>query len=75
MNHEIQGRWSEIRNIIQTKWGKFSSSELESFRNNLDGVVSRLEKVYGHTRGRAEREYHEFRQSLRVVLLPVERRR
>jgi uncharacterized protein YjbJ (UPF0337 family) len=71
MNSDMaQNRWSEIKDKIETKWGKFSNSEIESLQGNLDGIVGKIQKVYGYARDRAEREYHEFRVSLKTVLAP-----
>ena len=67
----IQNRWLEIKNEIHSTWGKFKESDLEGFRGNLEGLVTKLQHVYGYANGQAEREYHEFRVSIRPILRPL----
>ncbi len=64
----IQTRWAQVRDRIRSRWSKFSDAEIDSMRGNLDRLSVLLRKVYGYAEGRTEREYHEFRVSLRPVL-------
>ena len=72
MNSDMnQGKWGEIKNMIQAKWGKFSVAEIDSLKGNIDELATKLQDVYGYARAHAEREYHEFRLSLRPILQPL----
>jgi uncharacterized protein YjbJ (UPF0337 family) len=66
-NELIQASWIEIKRRIQAKWGKLSNSEIESLKDNIDGLSKKLQKVYGYAKAQAEREYHEFRITLRPI--------
>lgn len=65
----LQDKWIEVRERIASKWGKFTKLEIDSVRNNLDGLVEIIQNVYGYRRAHAERECHDFRISLRPVYL------
>ena len=67
----IQSKWSEIKHLIQSRWGKLTDREIESTRLNLEGLVAIVQKAYGYAIQHAEREYHEFRVSLRPILKPL----
>jgi uncharacterized protein YjbJ (UPF0337 family) len=70
-NDTFQERWTEIKGRIQSKWGKFTSREIESLNENLDELAGTIQKVYGYAKERAEWECHEFRISLRPLLHPT----
>lgn len=63
-------RWLEIREHIHARWDKLSQHDIDEARRDMDKLVDLLKTVYGFNRSRAEREYHEFRLSLRVMLQP-----
>ena len=67
-NDMIQGRWNEIKSKIRSKWGKISNSDIEKVKNNLDELSTKIQKAYGCAKAQAEREYHEFRLSLRPMM-------
>jgi hypothetical protein len=67
---DAQNSWNEIKETIRLKWSKLSNTEIENLKNNLDGLVTKLQINYGYARPRAEREYHEFRVSLRPLQAP-----
>lgn len=76
MNNDlIDGRWSEISEMIHAKWSRFSKKEVESLRLNMDDLVGKIRKTYGYAMGQAEKEYHEFRLALRPILAPVRSRK
>ena len=69
MHKELtDSKWDDIQSQIQMKWGRFTQNDLDALKENLDEVVTRIRKVYGYTRDQAEREYHEFRVSLRPMM-------
>ncbi len=50
---------------IHSKWRKFSKRKIQSILGDLDELVGMIQSVYGYPKDRAEREYHDFRLSLR----------
>jgi uncharacterized protein YjbJ (UPF0337 family) len=62
---------SDMVNRIQTKWGKFSKPKLLVMKDDLSELVGMIQRVYGYSKDRAEREFHDFQLSLRPVLHPV----
>lgn len=65
MNTEIlEGKWTELKGKIKTKWGKFNDDDIESFKGNLDQLVGKIEKTYGYAKDVAEKEYNDFKTSL-----------
>jgi uncharacterized protein YjbJ (UPF0337 family) len=66
MNHNTtqnpaQGNWQEIKGKIKSKFGKFTDDELESFNGNLDKIAVKIQKTYGYSQERAEREYQDLK--------------
>lgn len=72
-NDFADGKWTEIADLIHNRWGKFSKREVASLRNNLDDLSDLIQRVYGHARGHAELECHDFRVGLRPILLAARR--
>ncbi len=70
----MQERWSEVRERIMTKWGKFTRREVDALREDLEGLVMLIQKSYGYQRNHAEREYHDFRLAIRPMFYPVDAR-
>lgn len=60
----IQNGWSDTRAKIKSKWNKFSESELDSFRDNLDKVPMQIQKTYGSSKEQSEKELSDFKISL-----------
>jgi hypothetical protein len=57
-------QWNDIRSKIKSKWDKFSDSELDSFKDNLDALPTQLQKKYSFDADRSNREFKEFQSSL-----------
>src|SRR4051812_34209343 len=60
----IQSGWSDLRTKIKTKWSKFSDSDIEGFKDNLDKVSGQIQKTYGIAKELAEREFNDFKATL-----------
>ena len=72
MNNDlVSGHWEQIKNHIQSRWGKFTNHDLEALKHDLDSLSGKIQKVYGYSRAQSEREYHEFRISLLPLLRPA----
>jgi hypothetical protein len=52
---------------IRMKWGRFSRSQLQALKGDLDQLIDLIQTVYKCSRSRAELEYHEFQLTLRPV--------
>ncbi len=66
MNHNTtqnpaQGNWKDIKGKIKSKFGKFTDDELESFNGKLDQIASKIQKTYGYSQERAEKEYADLK--------------
>lgn len=65
MNSEgAQSEWARMRGKISSKWSKFSEGEVEKFRDNMGAISEKIQKAYGHSKERADREYDDFRKTL-----------
>ena len=71
LEESFDRRWMEIKNHITQRWSRLNASDLDSLKGNLDELVTRVQVAYGCAHARAEREYHEFRTSLRPLLQPA----
>lgn len=60
----IQGAWTELKGKIKTKWAKFTDSDLDEVKGNLEQIVGKLQKTYGYAKDKANEEYLEFKKSL-----------
>ena len=61
-----QNTWGDIKTKIKTKWSSFNDYEVESFQGNLENITQKLQKAYGYSRERAEREFNDFKASLQT---------
>lgn len=57
----VQGNWKEIKGKIKSKFGKFTDDELESFNGKLDQVAGKIQKTYGYSQERAEKEFADLK--------------
>jgi len=64
MSTVTQNNWSEIKAQIKTKWNKFTDTELDGFKDNLDKVSEQIQKTYGVAKDLAEKEFNEFKKNL-----------
>ena len=62
--------WITIKEHIRSKWSKLSATEIDSVKENMDKLVPIIRKVYRIAQPHAEREYHDFRVSLRPLFQP-----
>lgn len=52
----LRTKWKQFRNEISFHWTGLSSDELDGIDGRRDNLVVLLERKYGFTRRRAERE-------------------
>jgi uncharacterized protein YjbJ (UPF0337 family) len=67
-NDNEMKNWSDIKEKIKEKWSKFTNEEIESFKENLDKIATKIQQVYGFAKERAEEEYKEFKEFLSMTL-------
>ncbi len=61
MNADIlKGKWKEIKGSLKQQWGKLTDDDLTEAEGHEDKFIGVLQKRYGYTRDKAEREYNEF---------------
>ena len=56
----LKGKWMEIKGGIKEKWGKLTDDDLTVVEGKKDKLLGLLQKRYGYTKDKAEREYNKF---------------
>ena len=65
MNMDIvEGKWKELRGKVQAKWGDLTDSDLDSVGGRRTELEGMLQKRYGYTKERANREVDDFLRDL-----------
>ena len=60
----IQGKWTQIKGSLRSKWGKLTDDDLDRLDGNRQYLLGRLQERYGWQKEQAEREIGEFERSL-----------
>jgi len=63
-NDNTQKNWTELKGKIKAKWAKLNETDVESFKDNLNLISSKIQTAYGLTKDKAEQEYADFRKTL-----------
>lgn len=64
MNKDIiQGEWTQIKGKIKEKWGKLTDNDLTQINGKREELIGKLQKAYGFTREKVERELAEWEKS------------
>ncbi len=64
----IEKNWSELKTVIKNKWDKFTDEDVESFKADLTRLTSKVETTYGIAKEQAERQFEEFKHSVKSLL-------
>jgi uncharacterized protein YjbJ (UPF0337 family) len=56
--------WKELKNKIQSKFGKLNDQDLESLNGHMDKLTRTLQRVYSYDPNRAEQECKAFNETL-----------
>ena len=64
----VEKNWTELKGKIKSKWSKFSDEEVESIKSDLNQLTGKVQKVYGVAKENAERQYDEFKTSVKSLL-------
>lgn len=66
MNQDIiQGKWTQIKGSLKTKWGKLTDDDLSRIDGNHQYLVGKLQERYGIAKEKARVEVKEFERTLR----------
>lgn len=60
----IQGKWTQIKGSLKSKWGKLTDDDLDRLDGNRQYLIGRLQERYGWQKDQAEREISDFERSL-----------
>jgi len=61
MNADIlKGKWKEIKGQVKEKWGKLTDDDLITVEGKVEKLLGILQKKYGYSREKVEKEYSEF---------------
>lgn len=65
MNQDIiQGKWTQIKGSLKSKWGKLTDDDVSRMDGNHQYLVGKLQERYGWDKDQAEREIREFEHGL-----------
>lgn len=64
--------WNEVKRKIKLRWSRFTESELDLFKGNLELITENIKKSYGYSNAKAEQEYKDFKKSLEAATKAVE---
>jgi uncharacterized protein YjbJ (UPF0337 family) len=68
---EFETKWKEMRAPVKEWWGRLRDDELDRTRGNAGQVIGLLQKKYGYTRDRAEREFDRRLAAFEIQPLDV----
>ncbi len=58
--------WKELKNKIQSKFGKLNEQDLESLNGHMDKLTRTVQRVYNYDPNRAEEECKAFTETLEI---------
>jgi len=61
MNEDIfKGKWKEIKGSVKAKWGNLTDDDVTEVEGQSEKLVGILQKKYGYSRDKAQKEYNKF---------------
>jgi uncharacterized protein YjbJ (UPF0337 family) len=61
MNRQIlQGKWTELRGRIRSRWGRLTNDDLDTLEGNLQQLTGLVQQRYGLLREQSEKEAEAF---------------
>ena len=57
---QVEGNWKQFKGKAQQVWGKFTDDDLDVIEGKREELVGRLQKTYGYTKERAEKEADDW---------------
>lgn len=56
--------WTDVKAKIKVKFGKLTEESIESAKDNLDLLASKIESAYSYGRDQAQKELSRFKETL-----------
>lgn len=56
----IKNDWTDLKEIIQSKWSKLTSQDINEIQGSYDILIGKMKKLYGTTRKEIEKELNQF---------------
>jgi uncharacterized protein YjbJ (UPF0337 family) len=56
----LKENWKEMKGKVKEKWGQLTDDEIAEAEGQEDKFLGLLQKKYGYTREKAEKEYRDF---------------
>lgn len=63
---QLQGKWKQYKGKAKARWGKLTDDDLDVIDGNRQQLVGKLQEYYGVTKEVAEKQTHEFAESLKA---------
>lgn len=61
MNKDIlKGHWHELKGKVKQHWGKLTDSDLSKIEGKAEELCGLLQKKYGYSKERAEKDVERF---------------
>ena len=68
MNEDIlKGKWQEMRGRVQERWGKLTDNDVGEIEGKGQKLLGLLRKKYGDIKDKAELEYKDGVELLKIV--------
>lgn len=65
MNQDtIKGQWKQVQGKLKQQWADFTDDDIKYAEGSRDYLVGKVQERCGRTREQAEREVHDFEQTL-----------
>lgn len=61
MNWDIaEGNWKQFKGTVKAEWGRITDDQLDVIAGKRDALCGSIQKAYGITQERAERQIKRF---------------
>lgn len=60
----IEGKWSQFKGEVQSKWGKLTDDDLDVIAGKQEKLVGRLQERYGYNKDKAEKVVDEWQSDI-----------
>lgn len=58
--NEIEGKWSQFKGDIKTKWSKLTDDDLKKIDGKKDILIGKIQEKYGKSKDEAEKEVSSY---------------
>ncbi len=59
--------WKVLKVKIKNKFSKLRDSDIESLEGRMDLLTHKVQKTYGYTQAKADKECHDFQKSINTI--------